>query len=275
MADRATTHEIRLDAGRGVVVKRFRSWDRREPDREWTALGLLSEFAPGLAADPVRADLTGDPPVIEMSRLSGVPLGGSPLSAEQTDALALALEQLWNAVPGSRLADLGEPGLNASQLTRRVTGMLAGHHAVDDYALVRRAWQAGADWFLGGALDDAGGGDVVLGQGDSNLANFLWDGTQIRIVDFEDSGPSDRAFELAVLVEHISAWSDAGLSADRFLGLFDLTADERVRVHEYRCLSALFWLTMLLPGSPAHRRNPTGTLERQAARLLLLLDHSG
>jgi thiamine kinase-like enzyme len=107
---------------------------------------------------------------------------------------------------------------------------------------------------------------------DANLANFLWDGTQIRIVDFEDSGPSDRTFELAVLVEHISAWSDAGLSADVLLALFDLTAAEQVKVREYRRLSALFWLMMLLPGSPAHRRNPPGTLERQATRLLHLLD---
>jgi len=49
------------------------------------------------------------------------------------------------------------------------------------------------------------GQGAVLGQGDGNLANFLWDGGQVRIVDFEDSGPSDRAFELAVLVEHLSA----------------------------------------------------------------------
>ena len=88
----------------------------------------------------------------------------------------------------------------------------------------------------------------------------------------EDSGPSDRAFGLAVLVEHISAWSDAGLSADAFLGSFGLTAAEQVRVREYRCLSALFWLMMLPPGSPAHDRNPPGTLERQATRLLLLLE---
>jgi hypothetical protein len=45
-------------------------------------------------------------------------------------------------------------------------------------------------------------------------------------------------------------------------------------VREYRRLSALFWLMMLLPGSPAHRRNPPGTLERQATRLLFLLDSS-
>lgn len=275
MAWRAATHEIQVDAGRGVVIKRFRSWDRGEPAREWNALMLLAEFAPGLAAAPVRADLAADPPVIEMSRLPGVPLGGAPVPAAQAGALALALGRLWNSVPRARLTDLDGPEVNASQLVRRVSGMLAGHHLGEDRALVRRAWQAGAGWFCGGALDGLNGGDVVLGQGDCNLANFLWDGTQVRIVDFEDSGPSDRAFELAVLVEHVSAWSDAGLSADVFLALFDLTAAERVKVREYRRLSALFWLLMLLPGGPAHHRNPPGTLERQAARLLLLLNGGG
>ena len=88
MARRAATHEIHVDAGRGVVIKRFR-WDRREPAREWAALELLAEFAPGLAATPVRADLTADPPVLEMSWLPGIPLGDTPLSTAQADALAL------------------------------------------------------------------------------------------------------------------------------------------------------------------------------------------
>jgi hypothetical protein len=274
MAWRAATHEIRVDTRRAVVIKRFRSWDRGEPAREWAALTLLAEFAPGLAAAPIRADLAADPPMIEMSRVVGVPLGGTPLSAAQAGALALALDRLWNAVPRARLTGLYRPGLNVSQLAHRVTAMLAAHQAIDD-VLVRRAWQAGADWFSGGALDSLNRDEVVLGQGDCNLANFLWDGTQVRIVDFEDSGPSDRAFELAVLVEHISAWSDAALSADAFLARFGLTAAEQVRVREYRRLSALFWLMMLLPGRPAHHRNPSGTLERQAARLVLLLDGGG
>jgi hypothetical protein len=188
-----------------VVVKRFRSWERREPVREWTALVLLAEFAPGLAPAPVRADLAADPPVVEMSRLPGVQLGGSPLTAAQADALVLALGRLRNAVPGTRLAGLGDAGLNAARLARQVTGMLTAHHAVDQHGLVRRAW------------------------------------------------------------------SDAGLPADVLLGSFDLTAAEQCRVREYRRLCALFWLMLLLPGSPAHARNPPGTLERQAARLLLLL----
>lgn len=275
MAYRAATHQVLLDASRGVVIKRFRSWDRREPAREWNALTLLAEFAPGLAATPIRADLTADPPVIEMSRLPGVPLGDAPLSAAQAEALVLAVGRLWNAVPRARLTDLGGPGPNVAQLARRVTAMLAARRTMDDRVLVRRAWQAGADWFAGGAFGRLNAGDVVLGQGDCNLANFLWDGTQVRLVDFEDSGPSDRAFELAVLVEHISAWSAAGLSADAFLARFDLTPAERVRVREYRRLAALFWLMMLLPGGPAEHRNPPGTVHSQAARLLLLLDRGG
>jgi hypothetical protein len=276
MAGQAATHEVRVDAGRGVVIKRFRSWDRGEPAREWAALVLLAEYAPGLAATPVRADLAADPPVIEMSRLPGVPLGGAALSAAQVQALALAVGRLWGAVPPGRLAGRDGPGPNASQLVRRVTAMLAAHHpAAGGCGVVRQAWQAGAGWFCGGALDGLSAGDVVLGQGDAHLANFLWDGSRVRIVDFEDSGPSDRAFELAVLVEHISAWSDAGLSAEAFLALFDLAGAEQARAREYRRLSALFWLMMLLPGSPAHRRNPPGTAERQAARLLRLLGDGG
>lgn len=61
----------------------------------------------------------------------------------------------------------------------------------------------------------------------------------------------------------------------RVLPLFDLTVAEQVRVREYRSLAVLFWLMMLVPGGPAHQRNPAGTVERQAARLLLLLDRSG
>jgi hypothetical protein len=87
----------------------------------------------------------------------------------------------------------------------------------------------------------------------------------------EDSGPSDRAFELALLVEHISAWSDAQLDADTFAALFDLTSAEKARLLHFRRLAALFWLIVLRPGSRASRHNAPGTLNRQASRLFTLL----
>ena len=138
---------------------------------------------------------------------------------------------------------------------------------------VVRVHALAAAWIESRALErhSNAGRYAVLGHGDPCLANYLWDGDRIRLIDFEDSGPSDRAFELAILTEHISAWSDACLDADDFLALFDLTRAEKTRVQDFRRLAALFWLIMLRPGSSSSIRNPPGTLKRQADRLLGLL----
>ena len=42
-------------------------------------------------------------------------------------------------------------------------------------------------------------------------------------------------------------------------------------MHEFRRLAALFWLIMLTPGRSSSNRNPPGTLQHQADRLLTLL----
>jgi Ser/Thr protein kinase RdoA (MazF antagonist) len=267
------THEVTIDVERGVVTKRYRSWNRGEPVREWRALSLLATCAPGLAAEPISASLDADPPVISMSRLPGEPLGATPLEPAQAHALAQALDRLWRSVPAERHRDNGPATANPAAFTRQVRRTVAAHPEPGDDPQVRRARAAAIAW-----LDDAGldaqagtGHEVILGQGDSNLANFLWDGGQVRLVDFEDSGPSDRAFELAILVEHISAWVNNALDAPAFLAEFELTRAERARLREFRRLAALFWLTLLRPGSAASGRNPPGTARRQAERLLTLL----
>jgi len=279
-----------VDPERGVVVKSFIQAHRGEPEREWRALTLLAEHAPGLAPEPIRADLAAHPPVIEMSLLPGEPLGGRPLTAEQESALVRALGQLWQSVPVSRVVPLpGEAG-NEAQLVSVVEQLGVQAQDPGDDPIVRAAQSAGLTWLswavaesgrLAGQdsyADQAGssgagwpGLATVYGQGDANLANFLWDGARIRIVDFEDSGVSDRAFELAVLVEHLSAWSDSGLDGDAFLRAFELSAAERSRLADCRRLAALFWLLCLRPGGSASLRNPPGTLRRQAERLLALL----
>jgi Ser/Thr protein kinase RdoA (MazF antagonist) len=185
-----------------------------------------------------------------MSWLPGVQLDHAPLSPAQADALMGALERLWQSVPPARVrARAAATVLNSAALAGQVRAMLASRSGLGEDPLVRRAWQAAVTWLGSSALDNqpCRGGGVVLGQGDGNLANYLWDGTGVRIVDFEDSGPSDRAFELAILVEHISAWKDASLDADSFLARFGLTSPERARLREWRRLAALLWLLLLLP----------------------------
>jgi hypothetical protein len=63
----------------------------------------------------------------------------------------------------------------------------------------------------------------------------------------------------------------ARLDSGSFVALFELAAAERARLAQFRRLAALFWLLHLRPGGRASRRNPPGTLRRQAERLLALL----
>ncbi len=266
------THQISVHPERGVVVKRYVGYARGEPAREWRALRLLAEHAPGLAPEPLRADLHADQPVVEMSLLPGEPLGGAPLTPEQESALVRALGQLWQSVPADRVvAVAGEYG-NEAQLVHLVSDLAGSEPDMGADSLVQAAYSAGVDWLTWAVTvtGDPAGRQPVLGQGDGNLANFLWDGERVRIVDFEDSGLSDRAFELAVLVEHISAWLGAGLRGDQFTAAFDLTPAERARLAYCRRLAALTWLLFLRPGSAASNRNPPGTLRLQAERLLAL-----
>jgi Ser/Thr protein kinase RdoA (MazF antagonist) len=270
---RGITHDVSVDRERGVVTKRFRSWARDEPAREWAALRLLAESAPGLAARPISASLNDEPPEIRMSWLPGEPLGPGPVSREQAQALARSLDLLWRSVPPGRLTGLPAGESNQEAFTGQVRQSLAAGHYLGRDPVVRRAAAAAAAWLERGAIggQDLAGSVTIFGQGDGNLANFLWDGRRVRLTDFEDSGPSERAFELAILVEHLSAWSDARLDSGAFVASFELAAAERARLAQFRRLVALFWLLHLRPGGRASRRNPPGTLRRQAERLLALL----
>jgi aminoglycoside phosphotransferase (APT) family kinase protein len=106
---------------------------------------------------------------------------------------------------------------------------------------------------------------TTLGHRDPNLANYLWDGQRVRIVDLEDATVSDPATELAILVEHLSA---RHVGSEEFCTRFDV---DPVRLRASRRLWAMFWLRRLLPGGPSERRNPPGTADAQAQRLLALL----
>lgn len=264
------THEV--SCGQDAVTKRFQPWARAESEREWQALNLLAEHAPGLAPEPISADLNAQRPVIVMSRLPGRPLSSGPVTAAELDGLATAVSRLHQALPAAVLA-----GIETSDSLRKVAGKTRRMAADCDRdglaAEVRDAYDAATTW-LDEEWPAQSATDVtwpVFTHSDGNPANFLWDGHQVRIVDFEDAGRGDRAQDLAGFVEHLAVWDRGCIDAGTFLSKFGLSAAECKRVTSLRPLCAAFWLMMLMPGGPAHHRNPAGTLERQAARLLGLL----
>ncbi|MFD9688414.1 phosphotransferase family protein [Kitasatospora sp. NPDC059088] len=264
---RATTHAVELHEE--SVTKTYRNCKRDEPDREWRALRLLSDFAPGLAPAPLTADLGGATPSIVMSRLPGHPLRGSVLTADQLHALAEAITTLHSAVPHDELARLQPAAWDAPGALARLRAMTAGGPGAEDRD-VQRALAAGRRWLDGFALPTPPRHDLVLGTADGNLANYLWDqdtGT-VHVVDFEDSGTADPAFELAELLEHPSAWVDIDSGTEALPGLLHLRPEQQARLTQFRRLLALIWLLMLLPGQDAAHRNPPGTHLRQAVRVL-------
>jgi hypothetical protein len=128
------------------------------------------------------------------------------------------------------------------------------------------AFSAAASWLGGSEVDSLlDPGTPVIGHGDPNLSNYLWDGSRVRIVDFEDSGVSDLSFELANLMEHL-----AGRGTD-WSGFADRFPVDQQRLLTARRLWSMFWLTLLRPGGPAESRNPPGTGELQGERVLGLL----
>jgi aminoglycoside phosphotransferase (APT) family kinase protein len=275
-----STHGVTIEGE--TAVKRFQSPDvgdeRRlygdEALREWRALELLARYAPGLAPTPFRVDLNADQPLIVMSRVPGEPLGTALVSGAQQGAIASVLDRLHHAIPLSVLATVDPAPGSPQLLPERIRDMARASDAELLDPLPRRAYRAALTWLdIGWAQEPALTGEQpVFAQGDPNLANHLWDGRNVHLVDFEASGLGDQATELADFVEHPSVWAHAGIDAAAFLDHFDLSPGQRRRATQRRRLFAAFWIMRLRPGGSAYQRNPPGTFERQAARLLDLLE---
>jgi aminoglycoside phosphotransferase (APT) family kinase protein len=274
-----STHGITVEEG--MAVKRFRSpldGDERqlygdEPRREWQALTLLARYAPGLAPRPIRAYLDADPPLIAMSCVPGAPLGTCPVSEAQEDAIAAALSRLHHAIPPSVLTTVERVPGRPHLLPGRIREMADACNAEVLGSLPRQAYRAALAWLGSAEAERAASvtGQPVFAQGDPNLANHLWDGNRVHLVDFEASGRGDRATELADFVEHVTVWAHAAINGEAFLDRFDLCPGERRQITQLRRLFAAFWVMRLLPGGSAYHCNPPGTFERQASRLLNLL----
>ncbi|MEU6996846.1 phosphotransferase [Nonomuraea sp. NPDC046570] len=260
-----------------MVTKRYIDGKEGGAEREWRALTLLAEHAPGLAPAPIAFD--GG---VVMSRVDGVPLRGMAAAAVHAGALVEAVSTMHAAVPRAVLDQVPvrpwQVGMLGRQVRQWCESWLATRADREGGAVAgdqgdRAAVSAQADRAVGEGLrwlDSWRPGEVgvtpAFGAGDGNLANFLWDGTRVRILDFEDSGRSDRAFELAELAEHVSMWVDGEVNVLRHA---ELSSAEAARLRECRRLQALTWLFLLSGEGP---RNPPGTFARQVERVLARLE---
>ena len=265
-----STHGLTI--GAAEVRKEFVADHEEQAEREWAILTLLAEHAPGLAPRPLRRE-DGATPVIVMERLPGVHLEPRPLTTEQVRALGASLRRLYDVpVEAVIAAGVGPRRYGAREHPGVLVDWLGEDHELGecrDPVLVAEALDAARAFVAAPPLPEPRMDS--LGIADLNPANVLWDGRAARLVDFEDGGLTDPAYELADHLEHLGSrlpgvYDDHALPAS--VGLEDEAMD---RTDAYRPLFAAFWLAMLLPGNGGWRRNPRGTTEDQAAHFMALV----
>lgn len=269
---KTATHDLTI--GEFTVHKRFLTWSDGEASREWAMLSLLAEHSPGVAPRPIQRAQDGDAPVIVMERLPGAPLSARDFNETIVAELGLALNRVYQVpLASAHEAGLPERRVGPTKIVRMLQyelNQLRDVSACADSGLVSEALDAARDYT---ARPDAHLTPRLtsIGIADLNPANVLWDGHVCRLVDFEDGGLTEPAFEIADHVEHIANRREGRLSAGALGKAVGLSDEDVVRVNQYRVLWASFWLLMLLPGNGAFSRNPSGTTEDQARHLLHLL----
>ncbi|MEU8729352.1 phosphotransferase [Streptomyces tendae] len=269
-ADKWSKHSVRGDGDR--ILKNFAEGEQEGAAREWEALQLLARYAPGLAPLPLGIESGTDRTVIAMSRLEGSSLRGVRLNPEQVSSLAAAVDRMYRSVPREVLEALElRPWHQAGVIQTIRKWTPAARKVLRGSA--GEALEAGLRWLEASEFANQRSPDVppVFGPGDGNLANYLWAGGQVKVVDFEDSGRSDRAFELAEITEHVGSWVEHPLDVDLFLSHFELSAAEASRLADCRRLLSLTWLFLLIFDEAAEQKNPPGTVSRQAQRVMELL----
>ena len=268
------THTHELTFTDTEVRKRYVTWDRGEADREWGCLTVLADHAPGVPPRPLRRETVAGAPVVVMERLPGIPLGGAPLAPSQTESLGRALRQLYS-VPLDAVHDVGiaERLHGPTTLPDSLREWLSDRYDLSqcqDPELVRAAVDHSLAWLA--EFDGLPTPHLVaLGISDLNPTNVIWDGTTCRLVDFEDGGLTDPAYELADHVEHLAGRLGVVFTPAALVDAVRLSSAEQDRMRAYRPLWAGFWLVMLLPGNGGVRRNPPGTTEAQASHVMALL----
>jgi aminoglycoside phosphotransferase (APT) family kinase protein len=266
-------HVYAWDSPQGpTCIKVYKLDERRRPEREWHALTLLAIH--GTPNVPRLLWREGDAvsPAVGMTLVTGTAI---PDEAPDHHGAGLAgLIKTWRHIHAVRiegpLADFVRID-SAAHYAARIADIWAKQLADNRTDPLTPQLEALLDHW-----SDSGDRQVLaepqpttFSRGDANLLNWLHDPAtgETGCVDFEFSGTSDPEFDLADLVEHISArmftdhvWSEVVHA----LGSGDRAFTRRFRVAQRTC--ALRWLAVLW--KQRHARSEEFAVQLERVRML-------
>lgn len=251
-----------------LVVKVFTGPGRRAADNEWDALTALA--GSGVAPGPVRFDR--DPrPVVVMEHVHGSSLAGGALGPGHASAIGHA-HRLVQAAPVPRRRGSRPPSVLLKIRLALILSRPRYWRDNDSAELIAQAWRSARRWAADVRLDQLTGGDHPrFSRGDPNLTNYLWSGEDVVLIDWEDSGFTDPAMQLADMAEHPSARELADTFWFEVAAATELTPADLNRAERHRRAMACFWL-VVIENRQRRNRLTTVTLEEQAKRTLEVLE---
>ena len=225
-------------AGRKFCFKFYKVDGKQRALREWTALGFLRKRKFGYVPRPFYYEEDDRAPLVVMEFVEGESLGYHHLDREQLGGLFERVEELHAiscdaAVENLRALD-GQTRLEG--MDRRMRGVDPAGRDEKDCLVLWCKWMQGAGPELVSAP-----AELIFSRMDDNLANCLWDGRDMRFVDLEYGGWTDRAFDLAEQVEHGQSRSTPHVEWEWFVGQFVLSAEEHRRFEAAQRLMVFFW----------------------------------
>ena len=233
--------------GQRVCIKLHKTDGRQRDRREWEALSVLAASHPAVSPLPIGYEPEAQP-AMAIELLPGTGLGHHHLTADQVRALVAVNREVHAVTPEhvgpaellpARLTDDGM----LTQVQSFFTGAIDLRTSLRDEMYARwSAWTTGTDpKVLAEPIQP------ILGQGEPNLTNCLWDGERFRLIDWEYAGWSNQPYELALLVEHVQSRETPDDTWQSFLDLSGLTASGHRRTLAARRLVAWFWLVTFWP----------------------------
>ena len=230
-----------------VCVKLYLRDGVRRARHEWAALSVLAAAGIDAVPHPIGVQLSPTP-AVAMTLLPGHPQGGAPLTVEQIRQLADLFAVLHAITPDAVPGPVPRVRLSVAPMLAEVRHRWSACDT-DDATPVRKdlrlLWQ---DWAAGPAPALLSRPTpAVFGHGDPNPSNCLWDGSRVRLVDFEYAGWSDPHHEAALLVEHVQSRTTPDATWSLFEDLACPDEADRTRVHAARGLVAWFWTMEFWP----------------------------
>uniref|UniRef100_UPI0038B2EAA0 phosphotransferase n=1 Tax=Paenibacillus allorhizosphaerae TaxID=2849866 RepID=UPI0038B2EAA0 len=192
----------------------------------------------------------GDCYIIVMEYLNGSRLCDiQNITTIELCALANVLKT-FNSLPVRTSSYTLQPVIcNSSCMLSKVREFFGNHENIR-FQQTSEAWDLARNWVFSKEAEHLKyAGEQVFSRGDPNLANCLWDGNTVRVVDFEYAGSTDKAYDLVDFVEHVDSRKIGEDSWRWFIEQFELSKREVVRFVNSRKLASLFWLCKFWPTS--------------------------